>query len=87
MATNSPKSDADDGKLSNQKQSAPTTTKDDAAPPAQHLLHEVSVEADGSEDPGAGIEQMVESQKESGSSLLHADAVENTPPPSPKKPD
>ncbi|PUA18640.1 hypothetical protein [Glaciimonas sp. PCH181] len=87
MATNTPTPDADDGKLSSQKQSVPSTTKDEAKPPAQHILHEVSVEADGSEDPGAGIEQMVESKKESGSSLLHTDAAENAPSSSPKKSD
>ncbi|MGS0742850.1 hypothetical protein ACVBEF_13590 [Glaciimonas sp. GG7] len=63
-----------------------------------HILHEVAVQADGTEDPGAGIEQMVESQADSGSSLLTSNPVNNASdraapqvpailkPPLPKKP-
>ncbi|MDY7548768.1 hypothetical protein QN379_11595 [Glaciimonas sp. Gout2] len=48
-------------------QSSPSATEDRLN--SQHILHEVAVQADGTEDPGAGIEQMVESKVESGSSL------------------
>ena len=63
------------------------TDKGDATLPAsqtsapeqiKHILHEVAVQADGTEDPGACIEQMVESQAESGSSLL-THLAENAP--------
>lgn len=40
-----------------------------------HVLHEVAVQEDGTEDPGACIEQMVESKAESGSSLLSANVT------------
>lgn len=45
----------------------------------QHILHEVAVQADGTEDPGAGIEQMVESKVESGSSLQPSSKSEIDP--------
>ena len=51
--------------------STPSVEKAQSSPsqPPHHDLHEVAVQADGTEDPGAGIEQMVESKVESGSSL------------------
>jgi hypothetical protein len=50
----------------------PASGNHDSAP---HVLHEVAVQEDGTEDPGACIEQMVESKAESGSSLIPADVA------------
>ncbi|KAF3999253.1 hypothetical protein [Glaciimonas immobilis] len=71
MAINQQNPDQEDSNLSSRQDCTPAELKD-AAPPAahpQHVLHQVAIEADGSEDPGACIEYMVESQAESGSSL------------------
>ncbi|QRX82061.1 hypothetical protein [Glaciimonas sp. PAMC28666] len=75
------------------KKSTPQTSASESASSSaksspsvkDHVLHEVSVEADGTEDPGAGIEQMVESKKESGSSLQHATAPDAAVPPASDK--
>lgn len=58
--------------------SKPDIETDKGAPEhMKHILHEVAVQADGTEDPGAGIEQMVESQADSGSSLLTSSPLDN----------
>lgn len=90
MDTSKPKSQERDEKISTQQTPASIVTSEsgsaESAPlTVPHVLHEVSVEADGSEDPGAGIEQMVESKKQSGSSLQRAAVTDaNAPSPSQK---
>ena len=68
--------------------SIPSLEKAQHSPSQQshHDLHEVAVQADGTEDPGAGIEQMVESKVESGSSLQPSSTPAIDPAaPSPKR--
>lgn len=75
----------DDKKSTQQTSPSESATAEFHPSAKDHVLHEVSVEADGSEDPGAGIEQMVESKKESGSSLQHATAPDAAVPPASDK--
>lgn len=53
----------DDKKSTQQTSPSESATAEFHPSAKDHVLHEVSVEADGSEDPGAGIEQMVESKR------------------------
>lgn len=78
MSTDKQAPDQADSILPSGQSSATGNPKDNSAP--QHVLHEVAVQADGTEDPGAGIEQMVESKAESGSSLIHADVPDAAAP-------
>jgi hypothetical protein len=81
MSTDKQALDQADSTLPSRQSSATGSPKDNSAP--HHVLHEVAVQADGTEDPGAGIEQMVESRAESGSSLIHANAPDAAAPLSP----
>jgi len=82
MSTDKQAPDQTDSALPSGQSTATTienSHKDNSSPP--HILHEVAVQADGTEDPGAGIEQMVESRAESGSSLIPAHAPDTVTPP------
>ena len=68
MTTSKQGLDQADNTMSSRQPSA--TGNHDSSP--HHVLHEVAVQEDGTEDPGACIEQMVESKAESGSSLISA---------------
>ena len=68
MTTSKPGLDQADNTISSRQPSAAGNHNSSL----HHVLHEVAVQEDGTEDPGACIEQMVESKAESGSSLISA---------------
>ena len=78
MTTSKQSLDQTDSALPSRQSSATDIHKDHSSSP--HVLHEVAVQEDGTEDPGAGIEQMVESKAESGSSLISANAPDAAEP-------